>query len=97
MSRALFYGSIAETRERSREQSRIEGFTVNRFPEERLDLFETESIFETDERESSSLSTRPRGTPDSVNVGWRIFGQVDVHDKIDVLDVETPRGQIRRE
>lgn len=51
----------------------------------------------TDERDGPSLAARTSCTTDTVDVSGQLAGHVVVDDGLNALDVETTRGEVRRE
>jgi len=65
--------------------------------QQRLDLIEVLLLFRTHEGERVSAPFGARRPPNSVDVRFRLVGDVEVHDMADPFHVDSPGGDVGRD
>jgi len=64
---------------------------------EAADVLEVFALRLVDERVGDASPPGPSGPPDTVDVGIGVLGQVVVHYVANVIDVDAPRREVRRD
>lgn len=70
------------------------GYRLNLRAELLLDLVEVESIIPVDEVDGQTEMSKSTGTTNSVEIRFRIFGEIKVDDNVDSLNIDTTGEEI---
>jgi hypothetical protein len=69
----------------------------DRLRDELLDISEPCSLFDITKRERRPTSTRSTRTTDAVDIGLRDIRDLIVDDMLELIDIDSSRGDIRRD